>query len=186
MEYVGEVVNPSEFKARVRKCAKEKKEHHYFMALKSDEIIDATLKGNMTRFVNHSCEPSCETQKVIILSKNVDLDYNLNFQWTVNGDLRVGFFSMKVLEPGDEVTFNYKFERYGKKAQPCYCETSSCQGVIGGSGTSKIAIDGTRFTAEELEDIKEYDEILEQDKDAFEDLAVSMVIGNSLVSIYLY
>lgn len=64
MEYVGEVVNPSEFKARVRKCAKEKKEHHYFMALKSDEIIDATLKGNMTRFVNHSCEPSCETQKV--------------------------------------------------------------------------------------------------------------------------
>lgn len=49
----------------------------------------------------------------------------------------------------------------------------SCQGVIGGSGTSKIAIDGTRFTAEEMEDIKEYDEILEQDKDAFEDLAVS-------------
>lgn len=73
------------------------------------------------------------------------------------------------------MTFNYKFERYGKKAQLCYCETPSCQGVIGGAGTSKIAIDGTRFTAEELEDIKEYDEILEQDKDAFEDLAVSII-----------
>lgn len=64
MEYVGEVVDPSEFKSRVRRCAKEKKEHHYFMALKSDEIIDATSKGNMTRFINHSCEPTCETQKV--------------------------------------------------------------------------------------------------------------------------
>lgn len=64
MEYIGEVVDPYDFSQRVKKYSKENIEHHYFMALKSDEIIDATRKGNITRFVNHSCEPNSETQKV--------------------------------------------------------------------------------------------------------------------------
>lgn len=77
MEYVGEVLNPSEFKNRVKKYSKEKREHHYFMALKSDEIIDATQKGNFTRFVNHSCEPSCETQKVCIVCFSYKLSHHI-------------------------------------------------------------------------------------------------------------
>ena len=64
IEYVGEVLDPREFKQRTREYAKGNQEHFYFMALKSDAIIDATLKGNCSRFINHSCEPNCETQKV--------------------------------------------------------------------------------------------------------------------------
>lgn len=84
------------------------------MALKSDAIIDATQQGNVSRFINHSCDPNAETQK-----------------WTVNGDLRVGFFARKSLKSGDEVTFDYQFQRYGKEAQRCYCESSNCRGWIG-------------------------------------------------------
>lgn len=69
MEYLGEVVDPDDFRSRVKRYHREGLVHHYFMALKSDEIIDATVKGNITRFVNHSCEPSCETQKVSLVQK---------------------------------------------------------------------------------------------------------------------
>ena len=64
IEYVGEVLNPREFDKRTKEYAKGNQEHFYFMSLKSDAIIDATLRGNCSRFINHSCEPNCETQKV--------------------------------------------------------------------------------------------------------------------------
>ncbi|NXI26606.1 SETD2 methyltransferase, partial [Sterrhoptilus dennistouni] len=63
LEYCGEVLDHKEFKARVKEYARNKNIHYYFMALKNDEIIDATQKGNCSRFMNHSCEPNCETQK---------------------------------------------------------------------------------------------------------------------------
>lgn len=64
MEYVGEVVDPKDFKRRAKEYSKDKNRHYYFMALKSDQIIDATMKGNVSRFINHSCDPNAETQKV--------------------------------------------------------------------------------------------------------------------------
>lgn len=67
IEYCGEVLSNKDFKQRVKQYAREKSNHYYFMSLKTDEIIDATMKGNLSRFMNHSCEPNCETQKVSFL-----------------------------------------------------------------------------------------------------------------------
>lgn len=60
MEYAGEVIDYREFKSR----AKHAQNHYYFMALNGDEVIDATNMGNISRFINHSCDPNAETQKV--------------------------------------------------------------------------------------------------------------------------
>lgn len=49
-----------------------------------DRIIDAGPKGNYSRFMNHSCQPNCETQK-----------------WTVNGDTRVGLFAVCDIPVGE-------------------------------------------------------------------------------------
>lgn len=49
-----------------------------------DRIIDAGPKGNYSRFMNHSCQPNCETQK-----------------WTVNGDTRVGLFAVCDIPAGE-------------------------------------------------------------------------------------
>lgn len=35
----------------------------YFLTLDSSECIDARRKGNLARFINHSCNPNCKTEK---------------------------------------------------------------------------------------------------------------------------
>uniref|UniRef100_A0A8D8P4B3 [histone H3]-lysine(36) N-trimethyltransferase n=1 Tax=Culex pipiens TaxID=7175 RepID=A0A8D8P4B3_CULPI len=135
MEYVGEVLNSEQFDERAELYSKEKNKHYYFMALRSDAIIDATTKGNISRFINHSCDANAETQK-----------------WTVNGELRIGFFSTKYILPGEEVTFDYQFQRYGRKAQKCYCEADNCTGWIGGDPGS----DGeSEYEEEDVEESEE-------------------------------
>ena len=37
----------------------------------------------------------------------------LSSKWTVNGKLRIGFFSVRDVEVNEELTFDYKFERFG-------------------------------------------------------------------------
>ncbi|XP_063159337.1 histone-lysine N-methyltransferase SETD2 isoform X2 [Candoia aspera] len=131
LEYCGEVLDHKEFKTRVKEYARNKNIHYYFMALKNDEIIDATQKGNCSRFMNHSCEPNCETQK-----------------WTVNGQLRVGFFTTKLVSSGSELTFDYQFQRYGKEAQKCFCGSANCRGYLGGENRVSIRAAGGKMKKE--------------------------------------
>lgn len=60
------------------------------------QTIDATAKGNIARFVNHSCDPNAATEK-----------------WNVDRELRIGFFSIKDIQADEEITFDYQFERFG-------------------------------------------------------------------------
>jgi SET domain-containing protein len=120
-EYVGEVLTTEAFKKRIRQYHEEERSHFYFMSLTSDEVIDATRKGGLSRFVNHSCNPNCETQK-----------------WIVRGVLKIGIFTKKAIRQGEELTFDYNFERYGMEAQPCYCGESNCKSIIGGKRASKV------------------------------------------------
>lgn len=71
MEYVGELLDFEEFVRRTRQYSKAGTQHHYFMALNADEVVDATLKGSISRFINHSCDPNCETQKVGFRKRSV-------------------------------------------------------------------------------------------------------------------
>lgn len=75
--YVGDVIDEEE---KAIRAEKEGVRHHYTMLLSPGEYIDPSLqvwrfplewflsqclqKGNFGRFLNHSCDPNCETQKV--------------------------------------------------------------------------------------------------------------------------
>ena len=94
---MGEVINSIEMEKRIRRYGRDPNhKHHYLMALRSGTVIDATQNGNESRFINHSCDPNAVTQK-----------------WTVGRELRIGFFAIKPIQAGEEITFNYQFERYG-------------------------------------------------------------------------
>lgn len=116
MEYIGEVIPQTEFISRTREYDAEGFKHYYFMTLKNEEIIDATKRGCLARFMNHSCNPNCVTQK-----------------WVIGKKMRIGIFTSRPIKAGEELTFDYKFERYGAVAQKCYCGESNCKGFIGAS-----------------------------------------------------
>ncbi|KAI9000176.1 hypothetical protein BC832DRAFT_142029 [Gaertneriomyces semiglobifer] len=120
IEYCGEVITTAGFKKRIQEYDKQGAKHFYFMSLKANEFIDASKKGNMSRFMNHSCSPNC------VLNK-----------WIVGNRWRIGMFTLRDLEAGQELTFDYKFERYGSTAQPCYCGAPNCSGFIGGKQSGK-------------------------------------------------
>lgn len=132
IEYCGEVIPQSTFVKRTREYSENGTKHFYFMSLRNDELIDATKKGNMSRFLNHSCAPNCILQK-----------------WVVQNRVRMGIFTLRKIAAGEELTFDYKFERYGEKAQNCYCGESVCQGYIGRSKSS----DNLGFDLDDGEDV---------------------------------
>ncbi|KAG0333401.1 histone methyltransferase set2 [Podila humilis] len=121
MEYIGEVLPHASFIKRTREYSLAGVQHFYFMSLQADEVIDATKKGCLARFINHSCNPNCHLEK-----------------WVVGRKLRIGIFSIKRIAAGDELTFDYQLERYGVEAQKCYCGESNCTGFIGRNNRTSI------------------------------------------------
>ncbi|XP_052202818.1 histone-lysine N-methyltransferase ASHH2 [Diospyros lotus] len=116
IEYVGEVLDMLAYQARQRDYASEGHKHFYFMTLNGSEVIDACAKGNLGRFINHSCDPNCRTEK-----------------WMVNGEVCIGLFALRDIKKGEEVTFDYNYVRvFGAAAKKCVCGSSHCRGYIGG------------------------------------------------------
>lgn len=99
IEYVGELIDEATCQERVRKGADIT--NYYMLTIDKDCIIDAGPMGNLSRFMNHSCDPNCETQK-----------------WTVNGDVRVGLFASREIKEGEELTFDYQLDCLGECGHP--------------------------------------------------------------------
>ena len=89
-EYVGEVMRARNY-AQLRRERKEK--HWYFMALDKEEVVDASRRGGLTRFLNHSCEPNAECQS-----------------WTVDGEKRIAIVAQRPIAADEEVTFDYSWK----------------------------------------------------------------------------
>ncbi|ETO36918.1 hypothetical protein RFI_00145 [Reticulomyxa filosa] len=62
-EYVGEIIDMEECQKRLKKTEYQRRNKCYIIELEKNLFIDATKKGNIGRFVNHSCDPNCQTSK---------------------------------------------------------------------------------------------------------------------------
>lgn len=58
IEYVGDVVSEDEYEERKEQYEDEGIAEKYIMKLGDDQYIDATINGNDSRYINHSCEVS--------------------------------------------------------------------------------------------------------------------------------
>ena len=54
----------------------------------------------------------------------------------------MGFFTVRPVSSGEELTFDYKFQRFGEAAQKCYCGSSNCRGFLGGTKQSGLLVEG--------------------------------------------
>uniref|UniRef100_A0A3Q1FI14 Nuclear receptor binding SET domain protein 2 n=1 Tax=Acanthochromis polyacanthus TaxID=80966 RepID=A0A3Q1FI14_9TELE len=113
-EYIGELIDEEECRARIKYAHENNITDFYMLTIDKDRIIDAGPKGNYSRFMNHSCQPNCETQK-----------------WTVNGDTRVGLFAVCDIPSGTELTFNYNLDCLGNEKTVCRCGAPNCSGFLG-------------------------------------------------------
>lgn len=132
-EYIGEVIGESQFRRRMQQYDEEKIKHFYFMSLNKGEFVDATKKGNLGRFCNHSCNPNCYVDK-----------------WVVGDKLRMGIFAERSIKAGEELVFNYNVDRYGANPQPCYCGEPNCTGFIGGKTQTESGTKLPQATVEAL------------------------------------
>ncbi len=51
----------------------------------------------------------------------------------------MGFFTRRDVARGEEITFDYKYERYGQEAQKCLCGSENCRGWLGGEPDNDAA-----------------------------------------------
>lgn len=114
VQYIGEVLSLKSEEGIKRLNDYSKSTCTYMMTLGGSEVIDPTAKGNMARFINHSCDPSCETQK-----------------WNVLGEICVGIFAKRDIQVGEELSFDYQFDVYQTPFTRCLCGTKNCKKYLG-------------------------------------------------------
>jgi len=114
IEYTGERITHAEADARYDDDSME--EHHTFLfTVSSRTVIDATREGNDARFINHSCDPNCESE----IERG-----------------RVFIFALRDIRPGEELAYDYAYERSGDETEKeerqyrCLCGTRACRGSI--------------------------------------------------------
>ncbi|KAA8514717.1 hypothetical protein F0562_017896 [Nyssa sinensis] len=112
IEYVGELIRPRISDIRERHYEKTGIGSSYLFRLDDGYVVDATKRGGIARFINHSCQPNCYT-KVI----------------SVEGQKRIFIYAKRHIAAGEEITYNYKFPLEEKKI-PCNCGSRRCRGSL--------------------------------------------------------
>jgi SET domain-containing protein len=114
VEYVGEIITVEEEQRRYDDASMAR--HHTFLFQIDDKTtIDATRRGNVARYINHSCDPNCET---------------------VQEDGRIFIEAIRNIQPGVELTYDYGYEHEGplttedRQFYFCCCGSDNCRGTI--------------------------------------------------------
>jgi len=80
----------------------------YLFEIDEKWTIDGSNRGNIARYINHSCDPNCEVE--------------------ISEDDRIMISAIKKIDPGEELTYDYGDEYFNDFIRPvgCHCGTAKC------------------------------------------------------------
>ena len=90
--------------------------HTFLFELDDGRVIDAAVRGNAARWINHSCEPNCEPYE--------------------DDDGRVFIAAKRTIRKGEELGYDYRLNVDGRipqamrAAYECRCGSRRCRGTM--------------------------------------------------------
>lgn len=114
IEYTGELIS---WKEALRRHPHDPGDpnHTFYFHIDDGRVIDAKFGGNSSRWINHSCDPNCESDEE---------------------DGRVFIKARRRLRPGEELFYDYRLsidERLTpalKRQYACHCGSARCRGTM--------------------------------------------------------
>jgi hypothetical protein len=114
IEYLGERV--SHEKADARYGDKDPHDNHTFLfTVDARTVIDAGVNGNEARYINHGCDPNCES---IAMNRRIFIE------------------AIRTIRPGEELSYDYQIQRDNEDplnvdvVYACRCGAKSCRGSM--------------------------------------------------------
>jgi len=114
MEYLGDRVSHEEADARYEH--KDINDNHTFLfTVDSKTVIDGGVGGNDARYINHGCDPNCES---------------------ASQNKRIYVEAVRTIQPGEELAYDYQIQRDPEDPPnvdeifACRCGATKCRGSM--------------------------------------------------------
>ena len=114
VEYLGERISHEEADARyVEKSSQDS--HTFLFTVDAQTVIDAGVNGNEARYINHACDPNCQSMRE---------------------SRRIFVESTRTIQPGEELAYDYQIQRDLDDAADvdevfaCRCGGHDCRGTM--------------------------------------------------------
>ena len=114
VEYLGDRVSHAQADARYED--KDPNDNHTFLfTVDAKTVIDGGVNGNEARYINHGCNPNCESASV---------------------KKRIYIEAIRTIQPGEELSYDYQIERDSDDAPnvdevfACRCGANGCRGSM--------------------------------------------------------
>ncbi len=114
IEYKGEIIGWDEALRR-HPHDPQQPNHTFYFHIDDERVIDGGVNGNSSRWINHSCDPNCETDEQ-------------------NG--RIFIKALRNIKSGEELNYDYGLiidEEYTPELLadfPCWCKAKNCRGTL--------------------------------------------------------
>ncbi len=114
MEYIGERISHAEADRRYENKADDDN-HTFLFTVDARTVIDGGVGGNEARYINHACDPNCESTTY---------------------DRRVFVECIRTIQKGEELFYDYQIQRDPEdppnvdRIFACRCGAATCRGSM--------------------------------------------------------